>query len=355
MTTTWIQVWLRRTIFISHVEYLNYHNHHQLCMLGTLHEGGKFKASLPADHVYGMFGLPALESMSQAIVPDYTKGHQSLFQQVARLSVEQQGNLDALSFVQHSGGISLKYPTWVAQWDKEICISPLFHPSNFSRGLYDASRSSSVQTVFSGDYMISTGVCVDSIQTRLESDYSYWSSPELYFADIENHPLLTFIRKNAKAVNKYICSSTILAYGRYLVGGAEGTFHDDDSERAVDFCQFVIELMKAGGESPDSYSDFETETEGVWQLYRAYVACKLWNRCLFRTENGYMGSGRDLLRAGENPKCWCSHVTCYFRNFQLQALCKASNVVLDPTRPRAQMQPGWKPKAWRYSVAGIRY
>ncbi|KAF2813823.1 uncharacterized protein BDZ99DRAFT_225630 [Mytilinidion resinicola] len=272
-------------------------------MFFTLHRGRNFDACLPADHIYGMLGLPALESLSQAVVLDYTKDSQTLFQQVVRISVKQQGNLDALSFAQHSGGVPFHRPTWVAQWDEKICLNLLFGFSIFTRRRSNADRSSAVQTKFSGDYMLSTGVCLDSIESRLKIDSSYWFD-ESSLADVDDHPLLTFIRTNAKNGNKYLRSSAVLAYGRTLAGGVDGDFFGDnqagdDSPGIVGFCQYVVELMKGAGESPDSYSDFELDMEGVWQTYAFYASTKMWNRCIFTTRKGYVGSRRDLLQSSD--------------------------------------------------------
>jgi hypothetical protein len=62
--------------------------------------------------------MPAFRRLANSIVPDYSKPIQELYIEMVLLSVQEDHNLDALSFAQHRWPLHRDgFPSWVPQWD----------------------------------------------------------------------------------------------------------------------------------------------------------------------------------------------------------------------------------------------
>lgn len=67
----------------------------------------------PADHIYSLLGL--VPSEYAAIRPDYSKGKEEIFINVARCCVEVEKELTILSAAEYNSN-SIRLPGWVPDW-----------------------------------------------------------------------------------------------------------------------------------------------------------------------------------------------------------------------------------------------
>ncbi len=282
--------------------------HKSEAMLGTLHWCRSLMASDPRDHVYAILGMPSMAPLAQLHV-EYQKSHIEVFRDVAHCSIRDRNKLDALSFVQHLGGISAEGPSWVPLWNEQAGISPLMPGNPPTRPDWAASRGTWVPTQdpSSPDTLLLRGASLDTILLR---DYynGSWFQGGHSRVDWSRHPLLNFIRGHEHEIGTSTSfDDKLIEYGNVLCLGI-GPMVDGERPRVEtmrepilrDIAAYVVGLMHRAGRDPSAHTALMDLASGTtaFEIERR-VRRMILGRSVFTTFKGRRGAGRKLLRKGD--------------------------------------------------------
>ncbi|UKZ80153.1 hypothetical protein TrVFT333_007910 [Trichoderma virens FT-333] len=162
--------------------------YHELLSL-TREFGCKYKH----DKIYTTCGIPTLDSISSAIVPDYSKAVHTVYQEIALLFIQTNHSVAFLADVRNPHGwyhmkpgmtskapLELQGPSWVPRWHYQLTekIAPLQNCFAFSAATKVRPK---LQVSNDGSKIAILGVIVDTVKSAIEnrSVGTYWRGEEV--------------------------------------------------------------------------------------------------------------------------------------------------------------------------------
>ena len=165
---------------------------------------------MPLDHIYGMLAAPAVQPVASCLEADYQKPIMNLFREIVQISLDRQRDLDALSYVQHSQGITENRPSWIPQWDEAHCVHPLALIGNWA-----SSKGAAIQAYLDQDRISCRGVLVDIVDSRKAIDRDRLFHEDMKMKDLDelqesacgipSRPSKSCIQRDKIRIAKRIC------------------------------------------------------------------------------------------------------------------------------------------------------
>lgn len=266
----------------------------------TLHRFRPWKATDPRDKVYGLLGLPNLESWTSSIPIDYTKSMEEVYADTLIVQILKEGKFTALDLIHHetdyTGDDGLR--SWNPGWDSEVMrVRPM-------RSFAYKWASGSTRATFPEDeqpnYSCITlrGLFIGYIQHEVES-------LEPSGLDFFRKTLLDKLKHLGPRSDEYAAAiwsfADSLAAGRCSRDdGADVPAHSLTEGEKQDYVYDALKFAAVERLFKPNVlvSSYIRHSPRVWDLERRRVIIGT-GRCFFTTVNGYFGLGPDCMRTGD--------------------------------------------------------
>jgi hypothetical protein len=225
------------------------------------------------------------------VVPDYSLAVKDVFIEVARRSIEIQGTLELLVICELSS-IALDIPSWVPDWATPLRTNlQIVYP-------WSACASISPIVSFSNDGLncTVTGISITEIRQTFES-----SAVENESLEKHTQRFLQLIKPTEQELNMTYQNgqSLVEAYAHTLVAG--GFQMDDETSRIERRSPRITEAISRIYQEWFSTLQDPTSSHAPYDA-ESYLKCMrqtLEGRCLFKTNNGYIGLSPTSTRKGD--------------------------------------------------------
>lgn len=278
-------------------------------MCNILSLGIDYECSDARDRIYGLLGHPTFQDTfsnpnSEFFLPvDYTIPYKELCMKVSRMIPEilSQDPLYGLLYVRHDFNSfdDLDSPSWVSHWDILNCPSMLTI-TRWYGNLFHAGWGEPAELSFDGSVLSLRGFGFDRIAWRSDAFYreSIPSNPSQAFGNHNPHPLSQIWSYFGKSIASKGALEAIVT--TLCSPNTEDIYlSPQEKENKTLFLERLVSSFLAYTfEMGMDLSGFSlSDTVGDCNLFLSNY--NFINRCLFVTEQGWIGSGQQVSSVGD--------------------------------------------------------
>jgi hypothetical protein len=305
LTATYIQSW-------SHViehKYLqsgvyncytmrNRNNHSKFSVPSILDWSRTFRCSLPVDRIYAMLGFPSFHRNGFSIQANYKRTQAELFIEVANQCMKADGNLQILSYTDHTRKSHLNTPSWVPQWDPGSPGWTIGYKRTTWTWCATKDKQMDVVIEFEKQLLLARGIQLDVVKDFKQINNAKWYPHN----PTREHPITQLWKDSYASEWNYPSGERFIdVIGGCLVAGIPSNECACCTRQEIvrkDFAAYITRCAEESGEDTNDgvwIEAYHKGSRGDWKGYEQNGMNFCYGRSFFTMEGGYMGLGPNTL------------------------------------------------------------
>jgi Heterokaryon incompatibility protein (HET) len=272
-------------------------------ILMTLHCASSYATTDPRDRIYAMMGLSSFAKLYGEIIIDYSLSTIEAYRKVCGPIMRLSRTLQAFSFVIHPRFTeTIPHPSWIPRWDVNNNYPVIWSIEEWNA----CSGTTALATLNEGSSTITvSGIRIDTVSNHYISRVVDSLFPFPGNAGLDTGATAMNWKQLLRPTKRYkLDKNGIKAYAAALLCGLdqeENRGNEDDLYK--DFISYVTSTLGQQTPLPECCQEEAARLpsmglhDEIWYRRRVNIWC--YNRTVFTTNSGYIGSGHRCLQSGD--------------------------------------------------------